>query len=96
MKIGNSAAESLMQGGAGSVTGIDPETQPSASPRGAKAGSDSVKLSSGSNLIALTKASFSNAHAAKVQSIASRISAGLYQADSLQTSQAVVEGHLCG
>jgi hypothetical protein len=95
MKIGNSAVESF-QGGAPSVTGTDLETQSTASPRGATVGSDSVKLSSGSNLIALTKASFSNAHIARVQSVASRISAGVYQADSWQTSQAVVEGHLRG
>jgi hypothetical protein len=96
MKIGNSAVESLIQVGAGSVTATDPDTQPTVSPRGATVESDSVKLSSGSNLIALTKASFSNAHTARVQSVASRISAGLYQADSFQTSQAVVEGHLRG
>jgi hypothetical protein len=95
MKIANSAVESLIQRGAGSVTGIDPETQAAVSTRAAAA-SDSVKLSSGSNLIALTKASFSNAHTAKVRSIASQVSAGLYQTDSLQTSQAVVEGHLRG
>lgn len=94
MKIGNSAVESLIQGGAGSVTGIDPETQPSERPRSEAA--DSVRLSSGSNLIALTRASFSNTRIAKVRSIALQISAGQYHADSLQTSQAVVEGHLRG
>jgi hypothetical protein len=96
MKIGNSAVDSQIQGSAGSVTGVDLETQPSSSLHGGTAGSDSVRLSSGSNLIALTRASFSNVHVAKLRNIASQLSAGLYQADSLQTSQAVVEGHLRG
>ncbi len=96
MKIGNSAVESSIQGGAGAITGLDPETQAAASPRDPAGRSDSVKLSSGSNLIALAKSSFSNGHTAKVRSLALQISAGLYQTDSLQTSQAVVEGHLRG
>jgi hypothetical protein len=96
MKIGNSRVDGLIQGSAGSVTGIDPETQPSSILSGADVGSDSVKLSSGSNLIALTRSSFSGTHTTKVRNIALQISAGLYQTDSLQTSQAMVEGHLRG
>ena len=96
MIIANSAVESLIERGAGSVTGIDPETAAFTATRAAATKSDSVKLSNGSNLIALTKASFSNAHTAKVRTIASQVSAGFYQIDSRQTSQAVVEGHLRG
>jgi hypothetical protein len=96
MKIANSAVETLSQRVAGSITGIDPEVQASLPTRALATASDSVRLSSGSNLIALTRASFSNAHIVKVRTIASQVSAGLYQTDSLQTSQAVVEGHLRG
>jgi hypothetical protein len=96
MKIADSSVESVLQRGAGALTSVDPETPAAANARLAATGSDSVRLSSGSNLIALTRASFSNAQISKVRSIASQISAGVYQADSLQTSQAVVEGHLRG
>ena len=94
MKIGNSGIERLTEGGAGSVSGVEPEAQAAASTSGGVARLDSVKLSSGSSLVALAKTSVSSTHTAKLRSIASQLGAGLYQADSRQTSQAVVQGHL--
>ncbi|HMF77674.1 MAG TPA: hypothetical protein VK604_18605 [Bryobacteraceae bacterium] len=94
MKIGNSGIESLIQSGTGSVTGAGSETHPAAAPPGGGARSDSVTLSNGRNLVALARASLANTNTAKVRSIASQISTGQYLADSMQTSQAVVEGHL--
>jgi hypothetical protein len=93
MKIGNSSIDSLIQGGTGSVNGVDSGGSSAASAR-AGGGSDSVRLSNASNLVALAKATSTDSSAARVQSLSSLIQAGQYQADSFQTSQAVVDGHL--
>lgn len=95
MQISNSGVEGAIRG-AGSFSGIDLEAQPAASLLSGPPASDSVRLSSGSHLIALARSSFSDTHTAKVQAIALQIGAGRYQADSGQTSAAVVNGHLRG
>jgi hypothetical protein len=96
MQISKSGIEGPIRGGAGAFGGVDPESQLAASPLSGPTGSDSVKLSSGSHLVALARASFSDTHTAKVRDIASQLNAGLYRADSGQTSEAVVNGHLRG
>jgi anti-sigma28 factor (negative regulator of flagellin synthesis) len=55
--------------------------------------SDSVRLSSAANLVALAK-SASAARQSKIQDLGNQVRSGAYQTDNTQLSQAVVQGHI--
>ena len=96
MKLTNTSIETLGPGSAGSaaaasgVAGSSSRTAASA-----KAGSsDSVNLSSASQLLNLAKAGGTTDRSAKVSSVAALVRSGQYTADTAAVSHAVVEGHL--
>jgi anti-sigma28 factor (negative regulator of flagellin synthesis) len=93
MRIGNSSIDSLGSKGAGSVGGVPADSHSAAETQGS-ALSDTVSLSSASNLVSLAKVSTSPVQQAKIQSLAAQLLAGQYQADTAQVSQAVVQSHL--
>ncbi len=57
-------------------------------------GTDIVKLSSASQLLATAKSLDASSRQSKVDSIAAQVRSGTYQADLRQVSRAIVQGHL--
>jgi anti-sigma28 factor (negative regulator of flagellin synthesis) len=96
VKLTNTSFETLAPGSAGSAaaaSGVAGSNSRAAA--AAKAGSsDSVNLSSASQLLGLAKAGASPDRSAKVSSVAALVRSGQYSADTAAVSHAVVEGHI--
>ncbi len=93
MKIHDSGLQGL--GGAGNSKPIRPAGQTrieSGSPD--DGGTDIVKLSSASQLLATAKALGATSRQTRIDSIAAQVRSGTYQADLGQVSRAIVQGHL--
>jgi anti-sigma28 factor (negative regulator of flagellin synthesis) len=94
MKITNTSIETLAPGGAGGAGAISGGSDSRAA-ASKPSNSDSVSLSSASQLVNLAKASGSSPdRAAKLASVAALVRSGQYSADNASVSHAVVEGHL--
>jgi anti-sigma28 factor (negative regulator of flagellin synthesis) len=95
MKLTNTNIETISPGNVGGAAGTNGVGGSSSRVSGALAGdSDSVNLSSASQLLSLAKASASSDRSAKVSSVAALVRSGQYSADSASVSQAVVQGHI--
>jgi anti-sigma28 factor (negative regulator of flagellin synthesis) len=98
MKLTNTSIETLGSGsttgtgGAGAVDGVAGGNSRAAAAK--VGGSDSVSLSSASQLVNLAKASAAPDRAAQVASVASLVRSGQYSTDNASLSHAVVEGHI--
>jgi anti-sigma28 factor (negative regulator of flagellin synthesis) len=95
MRIENSTVDNRINGGAGAVEGLGPDSKsPSANRQGLH--NDTVALSDAGDYIGLAKTSVSAAQQQRVASIAEQLRSGQYQTDVTQISKAVVGGHLRG
>ncbi len=90
MKITNTSIQTLATGGA-TASGVEAAQQQAAA---AKAKSDSVNVSTASQLLNLAKASAAPDRSAKVASVAAVVRSGQYSADTASVSTALVAGHL--
>lgn len=95
MKIANSTVDSRIDGGAGAVEGLGPESRTSAARRQGL-NTDTVTLSDAGNWIGLAKTSVSAAQQQRVASVTAQLRSGQYQTDVTEISRAVVGGHLRG
>jgi anti-sigma28 factor (negative regulator of flagellin synthesis) len=91
MKITNTSIETLPSSGAGAANGVQSAQQGSAAKT---AQTDSVNVSSASQLLSLAKASAAPERSAKVSNVAAAVRSGQYSNDIASVSHAVVEGHL--
>jgi anti-sigma28 factor (negative regulator of flagellin synthesis) len=95
MKLTNTNIETISPSSAGGAAGISGVGGSSSRVAGTTSGgSDSVNLSSASQLLSLAKASASSDRSAKVSSVAALVRSGQYSTDNASVSQAVVEGHI--
>jgi anti-sigma28 factor (negative regulator of flagellin synthesis) len=92
MRIGSSNIEQTGSSGVGSVGGAPTDSRSSGA-SGSK--SDSVNLTSFSNLIALAKAS-PVSQLSKIQALSAEIKSGTYQPDTVEVGRAVVADHIAG
>ncbi len=90
MKITNTSIETLAPAGAGAANGVQANQQGTAA-RTSK--TDSVNLSSASQLLSLAKAAAPD-RSAKVSSVAAAVRSGQYSSDNASVSHAVVQGHI--
>jgi len=91
MKITNTSIETLAPAGSGAASGVQANQQGTA----AKASqTDSVNLSSASQLLNLAKAAAAPDRSAKVSSVAAAVRSGQYSSDIASVSAAVVQGHI--
>jgi anti-sigma28 factor (negative regulator of flagellin synthesis) len=91
MKITNTSIETLAPTGAGAANGVPLTSRGTA----AKAGTtDTVNVSSASELLSLAKASAAPERTAKVSNVAAAVRTGQYSADIASVSHAVIEGHI--
>jgi anti-sigma28 factor (negative regulator of flagellin synthesis) len=90
MRVASNNVEQLGAGGPRAVgaTAADTKTVGTGS-----SASDSVRLSSAANLVALAK-SASAARQSKIQDLGNQVRSGTYRPDNAQLSQAVVQGHI--
>ncbi len=95
MRIENNTVDSRINGGAGAVEGLGPDSKSSSANRQGLH-NDTVALSDAGNYIGLAKTSVSAAQQQKVASLAEQLRSGQYQTDVTQISKAVVGGHLRG
>jgi anti-sigma28 factor (negative regulator of flagellin synthesis) len=93
MKLTNTSIETLAPSGAGASSAINKAGKDSRAAAASAANSDSVKLSSASQLLNLAKASAPD-RSAKLASIAALVRTGQYSTDTTSVSHAVVEGHI--
>jgi anti-sigma28 factor (negative regulator of flagellin synthesis) len=91
MKITNTSIETLPAAGAGAASGVQASQQGGASKT---AKTDSVNVSSASQLLNLAKASAAPERSAKVASVAAAVRSGQYSSDIAGVSQAIVGGHI--
>lgn len=95
MKLTNTSIETVAPGSAGSAASVNGVGGSNSRSGAGKAGSsDSVNLSSASQLLSLAKANAAPDRSAKVSSVAALVRSGQYSADSASVSKAVVEGHI--
>jgi hypothetical protein len=95
MKLTNTSIETIapsQTGGSVGVSGAGGGGSRAAAPQGGS--SDSVNLSSASQLLSLAKAGASSDRSAKVVSVAALVRSGQYSADTASVSHAVVQGHI--
>ncbi len=95
MKITNANIETLAPastGNTGSVSSVNSNESRTAASANAS-GSDSVSLSSASQLLNLAKSGSAD-RSAKVADIAALVRSGQYSTDPSGVSQAVIQGHL--
>jgi anti-sigma28 factor (negative regulator of flagellin synthesis) len=90
MRVASNNVDQLGPGGPRAVGTAAPDAK-TVSNGGAT--SDSVRLSSAANLVALAK-SASAARQSKIQDLGNQVRSGAYQTDNAQLSQAVVQGHI--
>lgn len=91
MKITNTSIETLPSSSAGAASGVQ-AAQQAGSARSYK--TDSVNVSSASQLLNLAKASAAPDRSAKVSSVAAALRSGQYSSDIASVSQALVGGHI--
>ena len=91
MKITNSSIETLAPAGTGAASGIQANQQGTAAKT---AKTDSVNLSSASQLLSLAKAAAAPDRSSKVSSVAAAVRSGQYSSDIASVSAAVVQGHI--
>ena len=91
MKITNTSIETLPSAGAGAASGLEANHQGTAAKT---AKTDSVNVSSASQLLSLAKASAAPQRAAQVSNVAAAVRSGQYSSDAASVSQALVEGHI--
>jgi anti-sigma28 factor (negative regulator of flagellin synthesis) len=91
MKITNTSIETLAPAGTGAASGVSASGQ-GTSAKAAK--TDSVNVSSASQLLSLAKASATPERSAKVSSVAAALRTGQYSSDIDSVSHAVVQEHI--
>jgi anti-sigma28 factor (negative regulator of flagellin synthesis) len=95
MRIENGTVDNRINGGAGAVEGVGPDSKSSPANRQGLH-TDTVALSDASNYIGLAKGSVSAAQQQRIASVAEQLRSGQYHTDVTQISKAVVGGHLRG
>ena len=95
MRIENSTVDNRINGGAGGVEGVGPDSKSSPANRQGLH-TDTVALSDAGNYIGLAKGSVSAAQQQRIASVAEQLRSGQYHTDVTQISKAVVGGHLRG
>ena len=94
MKLTNTSIETVSPSHAGTTAGVSGVNANDSRVASSKSGSsDSVSLSSASQLLSLAKAGASD-RSSKVANIAALVRSGQYSADTTSVSHAVVEGHI--
>lgn len=97
MKLTNTSIETLAPSSAGGAAGTGSVGSVGGNSRSSSAkaaSSDSVSLSSASQLVNLAKASAVPDRASKLANVAALVRSGQYSADTASVSHAVVEGHI--
>jgi anti-sigma28 factor (negative regulator of flagellin synthesis) len=95
MKLTNTSIETLSPSGAGATGAVNGAGGNNSRANAAKSGgSDSVSLSSASQLLNLAKAGAASDRAAKVSNVAALVRTGQYPIYNPSVSQAVVQGHI--
>jgi anti-sigma28 factor (negative regulator of flagellin synthesis) len=92
MKITNTSIETLPPAGAGAANGDVQTTEQGTAAKSAQ--TDSVNVSSASQLLNLAKAAAAPERSSKVSSVAAAVRSGQYSSDLASVSRAVVEGHI--
>jgi len=95
MKLTNTSIETVAPGQAGGTSGLGGVGNNDSHIAANKTGSsDSVNLSSASQLLNLAKASATSDRSAKVASVTALVRSGQYSTDDASISHAVVQGHI--
>jgi anti-sigma28 factor (negative regulator of flagellin synthesis) len=95
MRIEDGTVDNRINGGAGAVEGLGPDSKSSSANR-QSLHSDTVALSDAGNWIGLAKGSVSAAQQQKIASVTEQLRSGQYHTDVTEISKAVVGGHLRG
>ena len=94
MKLTNTSIETVSPSQAGTTAGVSGVAANDSRVASAQSGSsDSVSLSSASQLLSLAKAGASD-RSSKLANIAALVRSGQYSTDTTSVSHAVVEGHI--
>jgi anti-sigma28 factor (negative regulator of flagellin synthesis) len=92
MKITNTSIETLAPAGTAAASGVQAAQQGTATKTSK---TDSVNVSSASQLLSLAKAAaVSPERSAKVSNVAAAVRSGQYSSDNASVSHAVVQGHI--
>jgi anti-sigma28 factor (negative regulator of flagellin synthesis) len=91
MKITNTSIETLAPASTGAANGVQ-ATQQGTAAKTSK--TDSVNVSSASQLLSLAKAAAAPDRSAKVSNVAAAVRSGQYSSDIASVSHAVVQGHI--